>query len=289
MHRLLFVLLLAAPAFPAELPITGLAHVGFLTSDVSRAESFYSGVLGYPRVFDLRRENGEFLLADFKVNDEQYIEVFPGLAPSQDVRMNHFAMHTGDIEALHRRLTELGLKPSAIGRGRDTNRNFSITDPFGTRVEFVQFMPGSLQSELKGKQLGERRISTRLRHVGIPVTNLDSAMAFYAGKLGFRETWRGGPADGEVRWVNMRLPGPSGDYIEFMLYSGAPTRSQLGSMLHICLEVPDIQAAYKELLRRGVPAEERYKPRVGRNKRWLLNLFDPDGSRTELMEPKLVP
>jgi hypothetical protein len=26
-------------------------------------------------------------------------------------------------------------------------------------------------------------------------------------------------------------------------------------------------------------------PRVGRNKRWQLNLYDSDGSRTELMEP----
>jgi catechol 2,3-dioxygenase-like lactoylglutathione lyase family enzyme len=73
-----------------------------------------------------------------------------------------------------------------------------------------------------------------------------------------------------------------------MLHTGAPTRNQLGSMLHICLEVPDIQAAYKKLLARGLPAEDRFKPRVGRNQRWLLNLFDPDGSRTELMEPGLA-
>jgi hypothetical protein len=45
----------------------------------------------------------------------------------------------------------------------------------------------------------------------------------------------------------------------------------------------------KKLLERGLPAEDRYKPRVGRNKRWLLNLFDPDGNRSELMEPKEAP
>lgn len=28
--------------------------------------------------------------------------------------------------------------------------------------------------------------------------------------------------------------------------------------------------------------------RIGRNRRWQLNLFDPDGTRTELMEPKAV-
>jgi hypothetical protein len=29
-------------------------------------------------------------------------------------------------------------------------------------------------------------------------------------------------------------------------------------------------------------------PRIGRNNRWQLNLFDPDGTRTELMEPFTV-
>jgi hypothetical protein len=32
------------------------------------------------------------------------------------------------------------------------------------------------------------------------------------------------------------------------------------------------------------PASVR-SPQVGRNRRWQLNLFDPDGSRAELMEP----
>jgi lactoylglutathione lyase len=122
--------------------------------------------------------------------------------------------------------------------------------------------------------------------VGILVADTQRAMAFYRDKLGFVETWRGGPVDSETRWINMRLPGASGDYVEFMLYSGLLTRAQLGSMLHICLEVADVPAAHRALLARGLPDEERYRPRVGRNGRRLFNLFDPDGSRTEVMEPK---
>jgi lactoylglutathione lyase len=84
------------------------------------------------------------------------------------------------------------------------------------------------------------------------------------------------------------MPGPSGDYIELMLYSQPPTRQSLGSMQHICLEVPDIEAAYRAVLARSAPDSIRQKPTVGLNKRRLLNLFDPDGSRTELMEPRTV-
>ena len=123
-------------------------------------------------------------------------------------------------------------------------------------------------------------------HAGILVANLDAAMAFYRDKLGFVEAWRWGPAANDIRYVNMKMPGAAGDYVEFILYSGSPTRGLRGSGQHICLMVPDIQAAFKEVLARGVPDQERYRPRQGRNRLWQENLFDPDGTRTELMEPR---
>ncbi len=46
--------------------------------------------------------------------------------------------------------------------------------------------------------------------------------------------------------------------------------------------------AVSKAVERGTPDEERYGMRVGRNGRRLMNLFDPDGSRTELMEPGLA-
>ncbi|HXA07460.1 MAG TPA: hypothetical protein VNY30_21595, partial [Bryobacteraceae bacterium] len=61
-----------------------------------------------------------------------------------------------------------------------------------------------------------------------------------------------------------------------------------GSMQHICLEVPAIQAARKTALARHYN-DPKVQPRVGRNRKWQLNLFDPDGTRVELMEPKAQP
>jgi hypothetical protein len=56
---------------------------------------------------------------------------------------------------------------------------------------------------------------------------------------------------------------------------------------HLALQVPDIQAAFEATARRiAEPARAQIgSPQVGVNGRWQLNLFDPDGTRTELMEP----
>jgi lactoylglutathione lyase len=55
----------------------------------------------------------------------------------------------------------------------------------------------------------------------------------------------------------------------------------------MALLVPDIQAALETVRARpgGQDPKAVRTPQVGRNRRWQLNLFDPDGSRTELMEP----
>jgi lactoylglutathione lyase len=59
---------------------------------------------------------------------------------------------------------------------------------------------------------------------------------------------------------------------------------------HICLEVSDIEAA-RVLLAERVAAASYTRPlevRVGTNRKRQLNLFDPDGTRVELMEPRTV-
>jgi lactoylglutathione lyase len=70
-----------------------------------------------------------------------------------------------------------------------------------------------------------------------------------------------------------------------MLYSRLP--ATFGSDNHVALEVPDLAAAVADLQAR--PAFKSYgkpiAPHVGRNGKRQANLFDPDGTRVELMEP----
>jgi lactoylglutathione lyase len=73
-----------------------------------------------------------------------------------------------------------------------------------------------------------------------------------------------------------------------MLYGTLPAPGARTSQHHICLEVPDIKQALAQLEART--ARKSYtRPleiRTGVNRRQQLNLFDPDGTRIELMEPR---
>jgi len=271
-------------------PVLGIAHIAFQVSDLAKARAFYGELLGYDEPFQIFKEDGSPALTYFKVNDRQYIEIFPGLPPDREDRLLRIALETVDVEAMRVFLKEKGVKvPDQVNAGRDGNRNLIVTDPDGHRVEFVQYMPGSLHTRARGRSMSAQRISERILHVGVSVADLAAADRFYKDVLGFSEIWRGGATEGVTNWINMKVPDGT-DYVEYMLHREKPDRQRLGSMHHVALLVPDIQAALETLRRRvaaGAPATLR-SPQVGRNNRWQLNLFDPDGSRAELMEPFTV-
>ena len=57
-----------------------------------------------------------------------------------------------------------------------------------------------------------------------------------------------------------------------------------GMAAHFALTVPDIKAAYERAVERG--ADGGKQPRFGLDKRWQFNMFDPDGTRAECMQPE---
>jgi lactoylglutathione lyase len=80
------------------------------------------------------------------------------------------------------------------------------------------------------------------------------------------------------------------DGIEFMLYKDLPAPDQRGTEHHLCLEVPSIANALETLRARAYAKtySRPLEPRTGINRRRQLNVYDPDGTRTELMEPATV-
>lgn len=272
-------------------PIVGVAHIAFQVSDLGKARAFYGELLGYEEPFQIAKEDGTLLLTYFKVNDRQYIEIFPGLPPGQEDRLLHIALETANIQALRDYLEGKGIKvPAKVNPGRDGNLNMTVTDPDGHPVEFVQYMPGSLHTRARGRYMSGQRISDRVLHVGVTVADAAAADRFYKDVLGFSEIWRGGATDAVTNWINMRVPDGT-DYVEYMLVTGKPDRQRLGSLHHVALLVPDIQKALETVRSRAQGSSLNTPirpPQVGRNRRWQLNLFDPDGSRAELMEPFTV-
>ena len=285
---LLLVSVFRFPTIAADRPpIVGIAHVAFQVSDLAKAQTFYGELLGYEPAFRLYREDGSTSLVYFKVNDRQYIEILPGLPPDQDERLSHIAFETTNLEALRNYLAKSGVQvPEKASKGQDGNMNLTVKDPDGHRVEFVEYVPGSLHVKTRGSYLNAKRISDRILHVGVTVADATAADRFYKDVLGFSEIWRGGTGDNVTSWINMRLPDGT-DYLEYMLVAGKVDRRRLGVFHHVALQVPDVQKALETLRDRLLNWESiaLESPHVGRNNRWQLSLYDSDGSRTELMEP----
>jgi hypothetical protein len=79
---------------------------------------------------------------------------------------------------------------------------------------------------------------------------------------------------------------PNGsNWLEFMLNVHHPSPRTLGVMNHFSLGVKNIQQAFKTVKARGYKASE---PKIGRDGKWQLNLYDPDLTRVEFMEFKPV-
>jgi len=273
---------------PARPHITGIAHMALYVHDVEKTRAFYKDFLGYGEPFSLPNPDGSLSMTFLKVNDRQYIEIFPETATATD-RLSHISVETDDIEGMRRYLAAKGVTvPAKPAVGRILNQSFNVKDPDGQTVEFVQYMPEGWSMRERGKYMPDR-VSPKMMHLGILVGALEPAMKFYGGILGFQETWRGSRDGKTLDWVNLKVP--DGDtYLEFMLYDQIPAPTARGTAHHICLEVADIETAKAWLESR--PAAKQYtRPleiRTGINRKRQLNLYDPDGTRIELMEPHTI-
>jgi lactoylglutathione lyase len=89
--------------------------------------------------------------------------------------------------------------------------------------------------------------------------------------------------------VNVKLP-EGEDYLEFILYAALPAPNKRGGTHHLCLEVPDIEKTRATLVARAarIGYTREIEIKTGINRRRQINLFDPDGTRVEVMEPNTV-
>ena len=282
--KLITVACIVSGAIGAQSPerpaITGVAHVGFFVSDLSKADEFYGHELGFDH-FSLENPTGGLKVNYYKVNDRQYIEIYPGLKDDDD-RLSHVAFETTDATKLRDYLASKGVKvPQTLKRGQDKNLSFMVDDPEGRRIEFVQYAPDGLHASKFGKPMPETRVSNHMIHAGFIVHDRAAEDRFYKDILGFEVMWYGGMKDDVVQWVDMRVP-DGDDWLEYMLRNENPSSKTRGVMNHIALGVKDIQNPYHTILSRvSTPPE---KPKIGRDGKWQLNLYDPDLTRVELME-----
>ncbi|MFZ3201781.1 MAG: VOC family protein [Candidatus Acidiferrales bacterium] len=277
---------LGAADAPKRPRILGVSHMALFVSNLEKSRWFYEDFLGFAEPYDIKRDDGSVRIAFIKINDDQTIELFTD-PPKQDGHLSHIAFYTDSAEGMRAYLASQGVTvPDKVTTGKIGNLNFIITDPDGHAVEFVQYQPDGLTRQDAGKFLPDTRISTHIYHVGVTIQALGPATKFYGGILGFQEFWRGSANGAVLSWVNMRVPDGQ-DYLEFMLDLKPPDAKERGVQNHISLAVPDVEEAVATLKAR--PAAKMYTQQisihVGVNGKRQANLFDPDGTRIELMEP----
>src|SRR4051794_28834512 len=105
---LLAIPVLLLPQEPTRPKITGVAHVAFFVKDIEKARTFYRDLLGYEEPFSLKNSDGSLSLTFIKVNDRQYIELFPEQKAGSD-RLNHISIETDDAEAMRAYLAKKGV------------------------------------------------------------------------------------------------------------------------------------------------------------------------------------
>ena len=282
---------------PARPAITGVAFIMLRASNLSAARKYYGNVLGLSESdsgrnapnapADAASTSDEALLLKphahyrFYADAHQYVEIIPGLSGPDESRLVGIGFETANAKQLSAYLQSHGVK--ILGSLPAPDTGFVLKDPEGRLVSFVEFNPNSGAAGAIAADKA-RIISHHMIHVGFVVKDQMLEDRFYRDILNFKEVWHGGMTDTRADWVDMRVPDGK-DWLEYMLNVNNPTPRTRGVMDHLALGVPNVAAAYKEVLARGYKAGE---PKIGRDGKWQLNLYDPDFTRAEFMEPKPV-
>ena len=273
-----------------EVPIVGLAGVAFRTSDLTKARAYYTGVLGFPEAFSLKSPSGVTSVY-FKVNDDQYVEVVNDIKPGEFRRQARVMFQSNDLKKLHAIYTERGVNPTPIANGPDGNPVFRVIGPSGAKLDFMEYVPTSRQGQLRGKLLDSRRISTKIQHVGIYTEDRAAAAPFYGEKLGFPrgvDVGRGEYIETPSSDRNTETKYPPLD-LNIPAQKAQAERESMGAVEHMALEVEDIRPARDLIQDRGHYTDLQMRTHVGNNRHFQTHMFDPDGSRAELMEKAAQP
>lgn len=262
--------------------ITGVSHIAVYAADPAKSEQFYVHDLGAIKGSDPESAQG----ARYYFSPTQFVQVLPLPAGSTSInRLDHVAFATPDVGRLRAYLASKQITvPKRTERGSDGSEWFSVLDPEGNKIEFVQPPP-----HLPAVPLNP--LSSHIIHVGFIVHDRAREDAFFRDVLGFKPYWFGGMKDDTPTWVSQQVPDGT-DWLEYMIVGtpdgrGIPANmsaANLGVLNHFSLGVRSAADAYTLLWNGDRLVGQTNTPKIGRDAKWQLNLLDPDGTRAEIME-----
>jgi catechol 2,3-dioxygenase-like lactoylglutathione lyase family enzyme len=281
---LIFCVSAAAQNGPPRPRILGIASVHFYSSDIKAARSFYSRVL-HPEGACFWCEETPIQGVDLVTQQLIVLPIVMPLSSGQQLMISkplktpppnllyEILFSTDNVQAMKKYLLANKIPIEKVKGAPDSY--CAVIDPEGHRIAFTQptqSMPAVSSSST----------DMRIIHAGFVVHDRAAEDRFYKDILGFHVYWHGGMKEGEDHWVDMQVPDGT-DWIEYMLnVSPDAGKRTLGVMNHVAIGVEDIQAAKERLIKNGwTPIEQ---PKIGRDGKWQLNLYDPDDTRVEFME-----
>ncbi|MDR2626767.1 MAG: hypothetical protein LBC40_01895, partial [Dysgonamonadaceae bacterium] len=194
-------------------------------------------------------------------------------------RLISVSLETDNVRQMQAYLLSKGIIPTkdpyTDGAG---NRVMTVVDPSGVPIEFIEYTDRSLHVMSKTKHLSNRRVATRLHHAGLYCRQMQDDPLFYTDILHFQRVLRH-PAlaeQGEPEILYFRIP-ESAEMIEHY-----PTTDR--NFSHPCFLTMDLQETIS-ILRKRRKTEALPAPAIGLGKRWLLNLWNADGTKVEFTEP----
>lgn len=232
--------------------LSGIAHVAFRVNDLAKSRDFYNK-LGFEQSFEFT-DAGRTSVAFIKVNDRQFIELYPRTADSQPGGLLHICFEASDVESVRGAYLKRELQPAEVKKARAGNLLFVMHDPEGQLLEYTQYLPDSLHSMDHARHLGEHRISDHLLEATTRVKDIQAERAFYATGLSFESASLAGS--------EFFIAGNSGDKVGLQPQTAT-------AQPRIIFRVSSVRRTARDLRSRGFHVQKR---------RGAASIADPDGT-----------
>jgi len=136
--------------------IRQLAHLNFVTNDLSRIIDFYVDKLGLSVKFTLDNDKGQPFGYYFGCGNTTFLEFFDQAMAAEvwggkveelniGTRYRHFCLEVTGLDEYCETLKSKGLQVTPISMGMDNSRQAWIADPDGNAIELMEYGPKSLQ------------------------------------------------------------------------------------------------------------------------------------------------
>jgi catechol 2,3-dioxygenase-like lactoylglutathione lyase family enzyme len=261
-HLFLFalVLILLTPGSRAQdehtPPFNGIAHVAIRVHDLAASVAFYEK-LGFEQAFDLRKNDVPYE-SFIKINDNQFIELYPVTEHDPIPGFLHLCFEGQDLQAINDDYSTHGLTPKAVRKAGAGNLLFTMAGPIQPtgpqNIEYTQYMPDSLHSNDQGKHLGPDRVASKLIAVALAMKDPAAARDFYINQLHFK------PIANDQMYLHM--PGESGQEVQIV-------SATFGTQARLALSSDNLGKSARHLHKEGVAAVKKGA---------ALTITDPDGN-----------